>query len=88
MAIIQIIVEINDKFQLNSTLLLTNEKYTAFRSFLFGKRLKSQTVRTELYLIYDCFSLNFLFFSSKTTFEWNVVVVYQSARPEETDEVV
>ena len=87
MAIIQIIVEINDKFQLNSTLLLTNEKYTAFRSFLFGKRLKSQTVRTELYLIYDCFSLNFLFLSSKTTFDWNVVV-HQSARPEETDEAV
>ena len=118
MAIIQIIVEINDK--VNCTLLLTTrgwlackgipvgdptltkfapqnlslrreeivQKYTAFLSFLFGKRLKSQTVRTELYLIYDCFSLNFLFFSSKTTFEWNVVVVYQSARPEETHEVV
>ena len=39
------------------------QKYTAFLSFLFGKRLKSQTVRTELYLIYDCFSLNFLFLS-------------------------
>ena len=25
-----------------------NEKYTAFPSFLFGKRLKSQTVKTEL----------------------------------------